>query len=460
VSGVLIRACDAVATMDDAGTELLGGSVLVEDGVISWVGSGAPARTPDDAEVVDGAGLVALPGLINTHHHLYQTMTRTWAPDSGLFDWLRTQYPVWAGLDAEWVHTGALVGLAELALSGCSTSGDHQYVFPRGTGDLIGAEVEAARAIGVRLHACRGSMDIGESSGGLPPDEVVEDRDAVLAATQDSIDRYHDPEPGAMVRIGVAPCSPFSASEPLMRESVELARRAGVRLHTHIAETSDEEAYCLERFGRRPVQYLDDLGFLGEDVWLAHCVHVTDDDIRAFAAGGTGVASCPTSNLLLGSGIPPLRKLLDARVPVGFGVDGSASNDGGDLLAEARQGMLVTRAGGDPAAMSARDALRVATRGGAALLGRDDLGSIESGKRGDIALFDVSGLGHAGADADPVAAVVRCSPRGVRHLFVEGRAVVRDGRLAGADQDGIAADGHGLGRRIAERAGRLAGSAA
>jgi cytosine/adenosine deaminase-related metal-dependent hydrolase len=263
-----------------------------------------------------------------------------------------------------------------------------------------------------------------------------------------------------MLRVAVAPCSPFSASAELMRESVELARGAGVGLHTHIAETEDEEAYCVERFGRRPVEYLDDLGFLGDDVWLAHCVHVSDADVAEFAAGGTGVAHCPTSNLLLGSGIAPLRKMLDARVRVGFGVDGSASNDGGDLLAEARQGMLVARAGGDAAAISARDALRVATRGGASVLGRDDLGSIEPGKRGDVALFAVSDLGHAGAEADPVASVVRCSPRGVRHLFVEGRAVVHDGHLVGADEDAIAAEGHRLGRRIAERSGRLAGSPA
>ena len=451
MTALLIQGCEVVATMDDAGTEISGGSILIEDGAIAWVGAGSP---PDaaGAEVADGAGLVALPGLINTHHHLYQTMTRTWAPTSGLFDWLRTLYPVWAGLDEEWVRTGALVGLAELALSGCSTTSDHHYVFPQGTGDLIGAEVESAREVGVRLHACRGSMDVGESAGGLPPDSIVEDRDSVLASTRRSIDRYHDAKPGAMTRIAVAPCSPFSASEGLMRESAELARAAGVRLHTHIAETNDEEAYCLEKWGRRPVEYLDDLGFLGDDVWLAHCVHVSDADVSAFAAGGTGVAHCPTSNLRLGSGIAPLRKFLDARVGVGFGVDGSASNDGGDLLAEARQGMLVARADGDPAAVTARDALRVATRGGAAVLGRDDLGSLEPGKRGDVALFDVNGLRYAGAELDPVASVLYCPPRGARHLFVEGRAVVRDGRLANADEERIAADGHRVARRVLESA--------
>ncbi len=458
MSAVLIRGCDVVVAMDDAGTELVGGSILIDDGSITWVGVGEPPSGAGDAEVIDGRGTVATPGLINTHHHLYQTMTRAWAPRAGLFEWLTTLYPVWAGLDAEWVRAGAMVGLAELARSGCSTCADHHYVFPRGTGDLLGAEIEAAAAIGVRIHANRGSMDVGRSGGGLPPDELVEDADAVLTETERAIDRYHDASPGAMVRIAVGPCSPFSASERLMLDSAELARRAGVRLHTHIAETADEEAYCLERFGRRPVEYLGDLGFLGEDVWLAHCVHLDEADIASFATTRTGVAWCPMSNLRLGSGIAPARLLLDARVDVGLGVDGSASNDAGDLLAEARQGMLVVRAGGDPAAMDARDVLRVATRGGAAVLGRDDLGSLEPGKRGDVALFPVDDLAHAGAELDPVAAVVLCSPVGVRHLFVEGRAVVRDSRLVHADEDAIASEGHRIGKRIVERDAARAGS--
>lgn len=453
MTGLLIRRCEVVATMDDAGTEITGGSVLIEDGAIVWAGNekSQPAAA-DLAEVVDGRGMVAVPGLINTHHHLYQTMTRTFAPQSGLFDWLRALYPVWAELDLDWVHAGAMVGLAELALSGCSTCADHHYVFPRGTGDLLEAEITAAAEIGVRLHACRGSMDVGRSAGGLPPDNIVEDRDEILAGTEAAISRHHDPGPGAMVRIAVAPCSPFSASEGLIRDSVKLARRAGVRLHTHIAETAEEAAYCRERFGRRPVDYLADLGFLGGDVWLAHCVHVDDGDIRAFAGSGTGVAWCPTSNLRLGSGIAPARRMLAANVHVGLGVDGSASNDGGDLLAEVRQGMLVARAGGDPAAMSAREVLRVATRGGAAVLGRADVGSIEAGKRADVALFDVAGLRWAGAEADPVAAVVHCAPHGARHLFVEGRPVVRDGCLTNVSEQAIAAEGHRIGRRVAQKA--------
>jgi cytosine/adenosine deaminase-related metal-dependent hydrolase len=468
VSAVLIRDCEVVVMMDDAATEIPGGSILIRDGVVAWVGVGEPPPDGGTAEslrtggaqVIDGRDTVATPGLINTHHHLFQAMTRGWAPRAGLFEWLTTLYPVWAGLDGEWARAGAMVGLVELARSGCSTCADHHYVFPRGTGDLLGVEVEAAAAIGVRLHANRGSMDVGRSGGGLPPDELVEDPDAVLLETAAAIERYHDPAPGALVRIAVGPCSPFTVSGRLMIGSAELARREGVRLHTHIAETSDEEAYCLERFGRRPVEYLDDLGFLGEDVWLAHCVHLSDADIARFAATRTGVAWCPTSNLRLGSGIAPARRLIDARVAVGLGVDGSASNDGGDLLAEARQGMLVSRADGDPAGMDPREALRVATRGGAAVLGRDDLGSLEPGKRGDVALFAVDGLEHAGADLDPVAAVLMCAPAGVRHLLVEGRAVVRDGRLVRADEIEIAAEGHRVARRILARSDARAGSVA
>jgi 8-oxoguanine deaminase len=457
---MLIHDCEVVVTMDDAGTEIPGGSILIEDGAVAWAGTGAvPSPGLEDVEEVDGRGLVATPGLVNTHHHLYQTMTRGFAPESRLFDWLRTLYPVWAGVDAEWVRAAAMVGLAELAFSGCSTSADHHYLFPRGSGDLLAAEIDAASAVGLRLHACRGSMDVGRSSGGLPPDDVVEDADAVLAETEEAVGRHHVPADGGMVRIAVGPCSPFSVSDRLMRESASLARRLGVQLHTHIAETRDEEDYCRERFGKRPVELLDDLGFLGEDVWLAHCVHVGDRDVARLAATGTGVAWCPTSNLRLGSGIAPARALLDAGVRVGLGVDGSASNDAGDLLAEARQGMLVTRAGGDTAAMTARDALRVATRGGAEVLGRSDLGTIEVGKRADVALFDVSGLRQAGADADPVGALLFSPPSGVRHLIVEGRMVVHGGQLTGADEAAVAAEGHRIGRRVAEWAGeRVTGS--
>jgi cytosine/adenosine deaminase-related metal-dependent hydrolase len=453
VTRTLISDCEVVVTMDDVGSEIAGGSMLFEDGRIAWVGTGRPAGADGAGEVI-GRGMVAIPGLVNTHHHLYQTMTRVRAREQGLFGWLDELYPVWAGLDAEWERAAAAVGLAELALSGCTTTTDHHYVFPSGAPGLIEAEIDAAREIGLRFHPCRGSMDLGASAGGLPPDSVVQDTDTVLAETEDAVRRFHDRAEGAMVRVAVAPCSPFSASERLMKESAALARRLDVRLHTHIAETLDEERFCLQQFDRRPLELLEDFGFLGPDVWLAHCVHLSEEDIRRISATRTGVAWCPTSNLRLGSGIAPARRLVDAGAIVGLGVDGSASNDGGNLLAEVRQGMLVQRAAGDPQRMTAREALRIATHGGAACLGREDVGSIEVGKRADVALFDVDALAFAGADADPVAALVHCSPQRVRHVFVEGRAVVTDGHLANADETAIAAEGHRVGRLVAARGER------
>jgi cytosine/adenosine deaminase-related metal-dependent hydrolase len=450
VTSLLIRGAEVVATMDDAGTEIAGGSVLVRDGAVEWVGTGEPPSRPD--EVLDASGCVAVPGLVNTHHHLYQVLTRVRVQDGGLFRWLQELYPIWEGLDEEWTRAAAGVGLAELALSGCSTSTDHHYVFPEGTGDLLQAEVDAAREVGVRFHPCRGSMDLGRSDGGLPPDSVIQDRDTILQQTEDAVARLHDPSPGSMLRIAVAPCSPFSVTPELMKESVALARRLGLRLHTHIAEALDEDDYCLEQFGVRPIQLLEDLEFLGADVWLAHGVHLSDDDIARLAETGTGVAHCPSSNLRLASGIARVRALLDAGAPVGLGVDGSASNDSNDLLAEVRQAMLVARAGMDPTGLSAREALRIATRGGARCLGRDDeIGSLEPGKRADVALFEATGLAYAGADADPVAALAFCAPQRVRDLFVEGRRVVAGGRLTGADEERIAAEGHRVARRIMER---------
>ncbi|HYV01361.1 MAG TPA: 8-oxoguanine deaminase [Actinomycetota bacterium] len=447
---LLIDSCEVVVTMDDRGTEIPGGSILVDDGQVAWVGGGR-AVGAEGAEVVDGRGTIALPGLINSHHHLYQTLTRVRAAQEGLFGWLTELYPVWAGVDAEWERAAAAVGLAELALSGCSTTTDHHYVFPAGEEGLLEAEIDTAREIGVRFHPCRGSMDLGKSAGGLPPDEVCQDADTILDHTQAVIRRFHDPSPGSMLRVAIAPCSPFSATQRLMEDSADLARALGVRLHTHIAETLDEAAFCQERFGVRPVELLDGWGWLGPDVWLAHCVHLADKDIRRIADTDTGVAWCPSSNLRLGSGIAPARALLDESATVGLGVDGSASNDVGNLLAEVRQGMLVSRAAGDPKAMSARDALRVATRGGAACLGWDDLGSLEAGKRADVALFSVDGLDFAGAEADLVAALAHCAPLRVRHLFVEGRLVVRDGRLVHVDEEAIAAEGRRMGRVIASR---------
>jgi cytosine/adenosine deaminase-related metal-dependent hydrolase len=449
VTSILIDSCEVVVTMDDAGTEIAGGSILIDDGRIAWVGAGRPVAEAD--RVVDGRGTVAVPGLVNAHHHLYQTLTRVRAQDQGLFGWLTELYPVWSGVDAEWERAAAGVGLAELALSGCSTTTDHHYVFPSGADGLIEAEIEAAQEIGLRFHPCRGSMDLGKSSGGLPPDEVVQDADAILDHTQSLVRRYHNPQPGSMLRLAVAPCSPFSVTEQLMRDSAILARAMGVRLHTHVAETLDEEQFCQERFGLRPLELLDELGWLGPDVWLAHCVHLSDKDIRRLAETGTGVAWCPTSNLRLGSGIARGRAMLDESATVGLGVDGSASNDAGDMLAEVRQAMLVSRAGGDPKALTAREGLRVATRGGAACLGRDDLGALEVGRRADVALFSVEGLSWAGAEADPVAAVVHCSPARVRHLFVDGRAVVESGHLANADEDAIAREGRRVGQRIASK---------
>ncbi len=339
---LLIDSCEVVVTMDDRGTEIPGGSILVDDGQVAWVGGGR-AVGAEGAEVVDGRGTIALPGLINSHHHLYQTLTRVRAAQEGLFGWLTELYPVWAGVDAEWERAAAAVGLAELALSGCSTTTDHHYVFPAGEEGLLEAEIDTAREIGVRFHPCRGSMDLGKSAGGLPPDEVCQDADTILDHTQAVIRRFHDPSPGSMLRVAIAPCSPFSATQRLMEDSADLARALGVRLHTHIAETLDEAAFCQERFGVRPVELLDGWGWLGPDVWLAHCVHLADKDIRRIADTDTGVAWCPSSNLRLGSGIAPARALLDESATVGLGVDGSASNDVGNLLAEVRQGMLVSR---------------------------------------------------------------------------------------------------------------------
>jgi cytosine/adenosine deaminase-related metal-dependent hydrolase len=448
---VLIDSCEAVVTMDDAWTEIPGGSILIEDGAIAWVGSGPPPNA-EDAERVDGRGAVAFPGLVNTHHHMYQAMTRARAQAEVLFGWLRELYPVWAGLDEEWERAAAKVAMAELALSGCTLTTDHHYVFPEGVGGLLEAEIAAAVEIGLRFHPCRGSMDLGESQGGLPPDSVVQATETILAQTEEAVRRFHDPAPGSMLRIAVAPCSPFSVTEPLMRESANLARALGVRLHTHIAETLDEEQFCLERFGRRPVELLEDLGWLGPDVWLAHCVQVNDKDIRRIAESGSGVAWCPTSNLRIACGIAPARALLNEGAIVGLGVDGSASNDVGDMIGEVRQGLLVSRAAKDPKAMSVREAIRVGTRGSAACLGREDeVGSIEPGKRADVALFSVEGLGFAGSEADLVAAVVLSSSHRVRDLFVEGRPVVEGGRLVNADEEAIAAEGHRVGRKIAGR---------
>ncbi|MDX6743548.1 8-oxoguanine deaminase [Actinocorallia sp. A-T 12471] len=440
----------AIATVDAAGTEYARGHVLVEDGVITSVGAGGPPRRAE--LVIDGTGCLATPGLVNTHHHLYQWATRAYAQDSILFDWLKALYPVWAGLDADVVYATTGAGLAALALSGCTTSTDHHYVFPREGGDVFAAQVEAARAIGLRFHPCRGSMDLGASQGGLPPDNVVETTEQALAATAEAVDMYHDPSPGSMLRVAVAPCSPFSVTEDLMREAASLARAKGVRLHTHLAETVEEEEFCRERFDCTPVQYAERLGWVGPDVWLAHTVHLDDASIATLGATGTGVAHCPSSNARLGAGIAPVRALLGANVPVGLGVDGAASQEAGRLAPELRQALYFARLAGGPAALTAREALRLGTIGGARCLGREaEIGSLEPGKLGDIALWRLDTLAHAGI-ADPVAALVLGTEPPLAALLVAGAPVVRDGRLTTADEDALAA-------RLTSASARLAGAA-
>jgi cytosine/adenosine deaminase-related metal-dependent hydrolase len=447
---VVIENC-AIATMDGprhdrSGTEYRSGHITVADGQITAVGDGsAGSRVPASAGTrrIDGTGCLATPGLVNTHHHLYQWLTQGRAQQSVLFDWLTELYPVWARIDAGQVHAAATAGLAWLALSGCSTSTDHHYIFPRdgaGDGDALAAEIEAAARVGVRFHPCRGSMDLGRSAGGLPRDEIVEDTDAVLAATEDAVRRFHDPSPGAMVRVAAGPCSPFSVTPRLMRESAALARRLGVRMHTHLAETREEDAYCRRAHGCTPAEYAEDLGWLGPDVWLAHCVHLNDAAVRRFAATGTSVAHCPTSNARLGAGIAPVRRLLDAGAGVGLGVDGAASSEGTSLAGELRQALLAARVrdDGGPAALTARQALWLGTRGGARCLGRDDeTSALRPGMLADIALWRLDTLAHDAiahvAAGDPVAALVFGPPAPLELLLVGGTPVVEGGELRTTD---------------------------
>lgn len=434
-----------VVTMDDAGTEHPDGWALVDDAVI--VSTGAGAEPEHDARV-DLGGAVVTPGLVNTHHHLYQTLTRARAQQADLFTWLRELYPVWTGIDAEAEYAAARTGLAELALSGCTTVFDHHYVFPRGRGGIVEAEVQAARELGLRIIAARGSMDLGVSDGGLPPDELVEELDAVLAETERLHGALHEAGAGARVQIAVAPCSPFSVTARLLEESATLARRLGLPLHTHLAETVEEEVYCRELHGCSPVEYLDRLGWLARDVWCAHCVHLSGEEVARFGATGTGVAHCPTSNLRLGAGVAPVRALRDAGVRVGLGVDGSASNERGDLLAEVKQALLVARGRGGPEAMTVREALRLATRGGAEVLGRDDIGSLEPGKQADLAVWQTDRLALGGAD-DLVAGIVLSGPHRVDRLVVGGEDVVSGGALVRADEAEIARAHRAQARRFA-----------
>ncbi len=430
MSTLLLRNADLLVTMDGSRRRIADGGLLVRDNVIEQVGPTAELPAAAD-RIIDARGMVVLPGLVNTHHHLYQTLTRCLAQDDGLFGWLRTLYPIWARMNGEAVYVSAKVGLAELLLSGCTTSSDHLYLYPNGS--RIDDEIRAAEEIGIRFHATRGSMSLGESQGGLPPDSVVEEEDAILRDCQRAIETLHQAERYGMVRVALAPCSPFSVTPDLMRESAAMARAYKVRLHTHLAETLDEEQFCLETFGHRPVAYVESLGWTGDDVWHAHCVHMSDAEISLFARTGTGVAHCPNSNMRLASGIAPVVAWRQNGVRVGLGVDGSASNDSSHMLAEARQAMLLQRVKGDAGAMSAQHALELATRGGASVLGRDDIGALAPGMAADFIGYRLERLDFAGALHDPLAALVFCTPVNVDLSIVNGRVRVQEGQIVDID---------------------------
>lgn len=445
---LLVKNAALLVAMDDADTRWTNGGIFARDNVIERVG---PSETlPAQADVVlDARGLIILPGLVNTHHHFYQTLTRNLpaAQDADLFHWLRTLYPIWAGLTPEAIAVSTKIALAELMLSGCTTTSDHTYIWPNGA--RLDDQIAAAREMGVRFHAARGSMSVGESRGGLPPDRVVEDEEAILRDSERLIEQYHDPARYAMLRIVLAPCSPFSVSPDLMRQSVALARAYAVHVHTHLAETRDEAAYCLETFGRSPVELAEDLGWMGPDVWHAHVVHPSASEITRLGATRTGIAHCPTSNMRLASGIAPLRALRDAGARVGLGVDGSASNDGSHLLAEARQALLLQRVGGDPAALTAHQALWLATRGGAATLGRDDIAQLAPGMAADFVGFRLDTLSLAGAAPhDPLAALVFCQPQQVDLSVINGRIRVQGGRLLDLDLPPLIARHNAIARAL------------
>ncbi len=458
MSTLLVKNAEILVTMDDHRREIKGGGIFIKDGFIEAVGP--TASLPDQAdEVLDGSGHIVLPGLVNTHHHFYQTLTRVVpeAQDVNLFHWLKTLYPIWARMGPEEIRVSTKTALAELALSGCTTALDHLYLFPNGS--RLDDEIQAAREIGLRLHASRGSMSLGESKGGLPPDSVVEDEDEILRDSQRVIEEYHDPDPGSFLQIALAPCSPFSVTGDLMRESAALAREYGVRLHTHLAETEDEVDFCLEQFGKRPVAYMEEVDWMGSDVWFAHSVHVNDQELAKYAKHECGVAHCPGSNMRLASGAAPILDMLKAGIHVGVGVDGSASNDSSHMIEEVRRAMLLARlrAGmlgasrsGENALpiMSARQALEMGTRGGAAVLGRPDIGSLEKGKVGDFIALDLQQLGYAGALHDPVAAVPFCAPSAVAYNVVGGKFVVKEGELVTADVNQLMETHNQLARKL------------
>jgi 8-oxoguanine deaminase len=429
---LLVKHAQRLVTMDQQRREIPDGGLFIEGNRITAVA--ATRDLPENAdEILDLTGHVVTPGLVNTHHHMFQSLTRAVpaGQDCGLFGWLETLYPLWARLTPEMIRVSTLTSMAELILSGCTTTSDHLYLFPNGC--RLEDSLEAGAAIGMRFHACRGAMSVGRSRGGLPPDALTESEDAILRDTQRLIESYHDPNRFAMRRIAIAPCSPFSVSQNLMRESAALARASGVALHTHLAENDDDAAYSQEKFGRTPAQFVEELDWVGHDVWHAHCVRLDQDGIRLFARTGTGIAHCPSSNMRLGSGIAPIAHMLRAGVSIGLGVDGSASNDSGHMLAEARQALLLQRVASGPSAMSARQALELATLGGARVLGRDDIGALAPGMAADFAAFDLRGIAFAGTGQDPVAALVFCSPAAAAWSVIDGRIVVREGVLATID---------------------------
>lgn len=449
---LLLKNANVLFTMDRARREIRDGALFVRDHVIEQVGATNELPTTAD-RVIDARGMVVLPGLINTHHHLYQTLTRVIpaAQDADLFHWLKTLYPIWAELTPDAVYTSALVGLAELVLSGCTTAADHLYLFPNGS--KLDDEIRAAREIGIRFHPTRGSMSLGESQGGLPPDRVCDSEEAILRDSRRVIETFHDAKPYSMCRVSLAPCSPFSVTPDLMRESARLARAYKVHLHTHLAETRDEEDFCLQKFGYRPVDYAEHLEWMGSDVWFAHSVWVNDTEIARYAKDGVGIAHCPTSNMRLASGIAPIVKMLNAGVKVGLGVDGSASNDSSHMLAEARQAMLLQRVGGDPKALTARQALELGTLGGARVLGRDDIGSLETGKAADFIAINLNRLDFAGALHDPVSALVFCTPPRVDLSIINGRVVIENGELTTLDLMPVIERHNRIAREMVEKAG-------
>jgi len=456
---LILQHADVLVTMDAQRREIPDGALVANGPAVEWVGPTDELpeqyrRLADEgrAEVVNMRGHVVMPGLVNTHHHMYQSLTRAVpaAQDAELFGWLTNLYMLWSHLTPEMIRVSTQTAMAELMLSGCTTTSDHLYLYPNGS--RLDDSIDAARQIGMRFHAARGSMSVGRSQGGLPPDVVVETEAAILRDSQRLVEQYHDASRHAMLRVVLAPCSPFSVSRDLMRESATMARHYGVSLHTHLAENDNDIAYSREKFGMTPAQYAEDLGWVGHDVWHAHCVKLDDEGVALFARTGTGVAHCPCSNMRLASGIAPIRRMRDAGVPVGLGVDGSASNDGAHMLGEARQAMLLQRVGYGPAAMSAREALEIATLGGARVLNRDDIGALAPGMSADIVAFDMSGVGYAGAGHDPVAALVFCTPGNVSTSIINGRVVIREGRLLTADLPNVLSDHRRLARTLFERA--------